>query len=161
MKHKYVIVILVTNTLLFPPQRKLLVGISLIVAVSLFVVVANYSEKPYFRLQPMFKQGFSSHWIFSKQSYKDFKPHLGYVSIPKQEVRSSFLHLQTEATRESFFFSFGCFIWLYISILFNLVCKANNIWKYTVDAQWRYVLTLHTLNCVNLWGWGDVILETA
>ncbi|TWW73576.1 Alpha-N-acetylgalactosaminide alpha-2,6-sialyltransferase 3 [Takifugu flavidus] len=76
---------LVTSTFLFHPQRKLLIATSLIVAVSLFVVVANYSEKPYFRLQPMFRQGFSSHWMFSKQPYKGFKPHLGYVSIPKQE----------------------------------------------------------------------------
>lgn len=80
----------------FPPQRKLLVATSLIVAVSLFVVVANYSEKPYFRLQPMFRQGFSSHWMFSKAPYKGFKPHLGYVSIPKQEVRYSLLHMSGE-----------------------------------------------------------------
>lgn len=101
VKCKCVTVILVTNTLLFPPQRKVLIGTSLIVAVSLFVVVANYSEKPYFPLQPMFRQGFSSRWMFSKQSYKDLKPHLGYVSIPKQEVSSSFLYLQTKPMSES------------------------------------------------------------
>lgn len=88
----YIIASLVTSTFLFCPQRKLLIATSLIVAVSLFVVVANYSEKPYFRLQPMFRQGFSSHWMFSKQPYKGFKPHLGYVSIPKQEVRGSLIH---------------------------------------------------------------------
>ncbi|TKS79570.1 Alpha-N-acetylgalactosaminide alpha-2,6-sialyltransferase 3 [Collichthys lucidus] len=69
----------------YPLRRKLLIGASLIVAVSLFVVVVNYSEKPYFLLQPVFGQTFSSHWMFSKQPYKAFKPHLGYVSIPKQE----------------------------------------------------------------------------
>lgn len=66
-----------------------MIGASLIVAVSLFVVVVNYSEKPYFLLQPVFGQTFSSHWMFSKQPYKAFKPHLGYVSIPKQEVRDT------------------------------------------------------------------------
>lgn len=85
----------------FSPQRKLLIGTSLIVAVSLFVVMENYSEKLYFPLQPMFRQGFSSHWMFSKQSYKDFKAHPGYVSIPKQEVRSRFLHLQIKTRRQS------------------------------------------------------------
>lgn len=69
------------------PQRKSVIATSLIVVVSLFVVVVNYSEKPYFLLQPVFGQTFSSHWMFSKQPYKAFKPHLGYVSIPKQEVR--------------------------------------------------------------------------
>lgn len=119
MKGKYVIVIQLTNTLLFPQQRKLLIGTSLIVAVSLFVVVANYSEKPYFHLQPMFKQGFSSHWMFSKQSYKDFKPHLGYVSIPKQEVRSSFLYLQTKDISESSFF-FLCHLTIYNLVFFSI-----------------------------------------
>eukprot|EP00064_Thunnus_orientalis_P019749 superscaffoldBa00005080_g19877 len=66
-------------------KRKSLIATSLIVVVSLFVVVVNYSEKPYFLLQPVFGQTFSSHWMFSKQPYKAFKPHLGYVSIPKQE----------------------------------------------------------------------------
>lgn len=68
------------------PQRKSLIATSLIVVVSLFVVVVNYSQKPYFLLQPVFGQTFSSHWMFSKQPYKAYKPHLGYVSIPKQEV---------------------------------------------------------------------------
>ncbi|MEQ2279629.1 hypothetical protein AMECASPLE_011415, partial [Ameca splendens] len=67
-------------------RRKSLIATSLIVAVSLFVVVMNFSEKPYFLLQPVFGQTFSTHWMFSKQSYKAFKPHLGYVSIPKQEA---------------------------------------------------------------------------
>lgn len=70
----------------FYPQRKSLIASSLIVVVSLFVVVVNYSQKPYFLLQPVFGQTFSSHWMFSKQPYKAYKPHLGYVSIPKQEV---------------------------------------------------------------------------
>ncbi|KAI3374703.1 hypothetical protein L3Q82_021274 [Scortum barcoo] len=68
-----------------PPQRKSLIATSLILVVSLLVAVVNYSEKPYFLLQPVFGQTFSSHWMFSKQPYKAFKPHLGYVSIPKQE----------------------------------------------------------------------------
>lgn len=83
---------LVINALSVPPQRKSLIATSLIVAVSLFVVAVNYSEKPYFLLQPMFGQTFSSHWMFSKQPYKAFKPHLGYVSIPKQEVRGTNTH---------------------------------------------------------------------
>ncbi|XP_069548663.1 alpha-N-acetylgalactosaminide alpha-2,6-sialyltransferase 3 isoform X2 [Brachyistius frenatus] len=66
-------------------KRKSVIATSLIVVVSLFVVVVNYSEKPYFLLQPVFGETFSSHWMFSKQPYKAFKPHLGYVSIPKQE----------------------------------------------------------------------------
>ncbi|KAJ4937126.1 hypothetical protein JOQ06_001708, partial [Pogonophryne albipinna] len=65
--------------------KKSLIVTSLIVVVSLFVVVVNYSEKPYFLLKPVLDQTFSSHWMFSKQPYKAFKPHLGYVSIPKQE----------------------------------------------------------------------------
>uniref|UniRef100_A0A3B3TR94 alpha-N-acetylneuraminyl-2,3-beta-galactosyl-1,3-N-acetylgalactosaminide6-alpha-sialyltransferase n=1 Tax=Poecilia latipinna TaxID=48699 RepID=A0A3B3TR94_9TELE len=65
--------------------QKSLIATSLIVVVSLFVVVVNFSQKPYFLLQPVFGQTFSNHWMFSKQSYKAFKPHLGYVSIPKQE----------------------------------------------------------------------------
>ncbi|TNN88545.1 Alpha-N-acetylgalactosaminide alpha-2,6-sialyltransferase 3 [Liparis tanakae] len=74
-----------TSSLAIAPRRKSLIATSLIVVVSLFVVVVNYSEKPYFLLQPVFGQTFSSHWMFSKQPYKAFKPHLGYVSIPKQE----------------------------------------------------------------------------
>uniref|UniRef100_A0A1A8NZ52 alpha-N-acetylneuraminyl-2,3-beta-galactosyl-1,3-N-acetylgalactosaminide6-alpha-sialyltransferase n=1 Tax=Nothobranchius rachovii TaxID=451742 RepID=A0A1A8NZ52_9TELE len=66
-------------------KRKSLIATSLIVVVSLFVVVVNFSEKPYFLLQPVFGETFRSHWMFSKQPYKAFKPHLGYVSIPKQE----------------------------------------------------------------------------
>ncbi|MEQ2159380.1 hypothetical protein GOODEAATRI_022281 [Goodea atripinnis] len=53
----------------------------------------NFSEKPYFLLQPVFGQTFSTHWMFSKQSYKAFKPHLGYVSIPKQECLLPSFHL--------------------------------------------------------------------
>lgn len=105
----YIIPSLVTSTFLFRPQSKLLIATSLIVAVSLFVVVANYSEKPYFRLQPMFRQGFSSHWMFSKQPYKGFKPHLGYVSIPKQEVRASLIHSDN---RKGLFFG----LWFYLTL---------------------------------------------
>lgn len=94
---KYIIANLITSALLFPLQRKLLIATSLIVAVSLLMVMANYSEKPYFRLQPILGQGFSSNWMFSKQPYKGLKPHPGYVSIPKQEVRDSVTH---------------CFCWL-------------------------------------------------
>ncbi|XP_043989610.1 alpha-N-acetylgalactosaminide alpha-2,6-sialyltransferase 3 isoform X3 [Gambusia affinis] len=60
-------------------KKKSLIATSLIVVVSLFVVVVNFSQ------MPDFGQTFSNHWMFSKQSYKAFKPHLGYVSIPKQE----------------------------------------------------------------------------
>lgn len=76
-------------------QRKSLIATSVIVALSLFVVVVNYSQKPYFLLQPVFGQTFSSHWMFSKQPYKAFKPHLGYVSIPKQEVRDMNTQINT------------------------------------------------------------------
>ncbi|XP_067109746.1 alpha-N-acetylgalactosaminide alpha-2,6-sialyltransferase 3 isoform X1 [Osmerus mordax] len=63
-------------------KKKSVIVTSLIAVVSLFVVVVNYSEKPYFLLQPVFGHSFSSRWMFSRQPHK---PHLGYVSIPKQE----------------------------------------------------------------------------
>ena len=47
-------------------QKKSVIVTSLIAVVSLFVVVVNYSEKPYFLLQPVFGQSFSSRWMFSK-----------------------------------------------------------------------------------------------
>ncbi|XP_035278981.1 alpha-N-acetylgalactosaminide alpha-2,6-sialyltransferase 3 isoform X2 [Anguilla rostrata] len=65
--------------------KKSVIATSLIVAVSLFVVVVNYAEKPYVLLQPVFGETFSSHWVFSRQPHKTFKPHPGYISIPKQE----------------------------------------------------------------------------
>ncbi|KAK7944973.1 hypothetical protein WMY93_000701 [Mugilogobius chulae] len=58
-------------------KRKSLIATSLIVAVSLFVVAVNLSEKPYFLLQPVFGQS------SFKQPYN--KPHPGYLSIPKEE----------------------------------------------------------------------------
>lgn len=64
-------------------KRKSLIVTTLIVAVSLFVVVVNLSEKPYFLLQPVFGQSLSGHLF--KQPYRAFKPHLGYLSVPKQE----------------------------------------------------------------------------
>jgi len=60
---------------------------SLIVVVSLFLVVINYSEKPYFLLQPVFGQSFNRNWMFSRPPHKAFKPHRGYLSVPNQEVR--------------------------------------------------------------------------
>ncbi|XP_028328626.1 alpha-N-acetylgalactosaminide alpha-2,6-sialyltransferase 3 [Gouania willdenowi] len=66
-------------------KRKSLIATSLAVVVSLLVVMVNYSEKPYFLLQPVFGQTFSSHWVFAKPLYKGYKPHLGYISIPKEE----------------------------------------------------------------------------
>ncbi|XP_048101913.1 alpha-N-acetylgalactosaminide alpha-2,6-sialyltransferase 3 isoform X2 [Alosa alosa] len=66
-------------------KRKSVIATGLIVVVSLFVVVVNYSEKPYDLLQPVFGQSFSGHWMFSRQPTKTYKPHPGYVSIPKQE----------------------------------------------------------------------------
>ncbi|KAG7456702.1 hypothetical protein MATL_G00238680 [Megalops atlanticus] len=66
-------------------KKKSVIATSLIVAVSLFVVVVNYAEKPYVLLQPVFGQTFSSRWVFSRQQHKAYKPHPGYVSIPKQE----------------------------------------------------------------------------
>ncbi|XP_045069294.1 alpha-N-acetylgalactosaminide alpha-2,6-sialyltransferase 3-like, partial [Coregonus clupeaformis] len=55
--------------------KKSVIATSLIAVVSLFVGVVNYLEKPYFLMEP----------VFSRQPHKAFKPHLGYVSIPKQE----------------------------------------------------------------------------
>ncbi|XP_066548137.1 alpha-N-acetylgalactosaminide alpha-2,6-sialyltransferase 3 [Amia ocellicauda] len=66
-------------------KRKSVIVMSLIVAVSLFVVVVNYTEKPYILLQPVFGQTFSNRWVFSRLQHKNLKPHLGYVSVPKQE----------------------------------------------------------------------------
>lgn len=81
-----------------------MIATSVIVALSLFVVVVNYSQKPYFLLQPVFGQTFSSHWMFSKQPYKAFKPHLGYVSIPKQEVRDMNTQINTGRKKKIDFF---------------------------------------------------------
>ncbi|XP_051555657.1 alpha-N-acetylgalactosaminide alpha-2,6-sialyltransferase 3-like isoform X2 [Myxocyprinus asiaticus] len=66
-------------------KRKSVIVSSLIVVVSLFLVVMNYSEKPYFLLQPVFGQSFSRNWMFSRPPHKAFKPHRGYLSIPNQE----------------------------------------------------------------------------
>ncbi|KAM4604832.1 alpha-N-acetylgalactosaminide alpha-2,6-sialyltransferase 3 [Polymixia lowei] len=66
-------------------KRKSVIATCLIVVVSLFVVVVSYSDKSYFLLQPVFGQTFTSRWMFSRQPHKAFKPHQGYVSIPKQE----------------------------------------------------------------------------
>lgn len=115
---KYIIANPITSALIFPLQRKLLIATSLIVAVSLFMVMANYSEKPYFRLQPILRQGFSSNWMFSKQPYKGFKPHLGYVSIPKQEVRDSLKHSQTKGKLHFWPVSFDI---MWFSIYFYVV----------------------------------------
>lgn len=92
------------KTYFVSPQRKSLIATSVIVALSLFVVVVNYSQKPYFLLQPVFGQTFSSHWMFSKQPYKAFKPHLGYVSIPKQEVRDMNTQINTSGKINRLFF---------------------------------------------------------
>ncbi|MBN3313221.1 SIA7C sialyltransferase, partial [Atractosteus spatula] len=66
-------------------QRKSVIAMSLLVAVSLFVAMVNYAEKPYFLLQPVLGQAFSSRWVSSRLQPKAFKPHVGYVSVPKQE----------------------------------------------------------------------------
>ncbi|KAL2097827.1 hypothetical protein ACEWY4_007034 [Coilia grayii] len=66
-------------------KKKSVIVIGLTVVVSLFVVVVNYSEKPYDLLQPVLGHSFSGHWMFSRQPSKVFKPHFGYISIPKQE----------------------------------------------------------------------------
>lgn len=64
------------------PQKKSVIATGLVAAVSLFVVAVHLAEKPYFPWQP----AFSGHWAPSKQPYQAFKPHPGYVSIPKMEV---------------------------------------------------------------------------
>ncbi|XP_006634827.1 alpha-N-acetylgalactosaminide alpha-2,6-sialyltransferase 3 [Lepisosteus oculatus] len=66
-------------------KRKSVIAMSLLVAVSLFVAMVNYAEKPYFLLQPVLGQAFSSRWVSSRLQPKAFKPHVGYVSVPKQE----------------------------------------------------------------------------
>ncbi|KAM9322323.1 alpha-N-acetylgalactosaminide alpha-2,6-sialyltransferase 3 [Pholidichthys leucotaenia] len=66
-------------------KRKSLIATSLIVAVSLFVVVVSYTEKPYVLLQPVFGETFSRSRMFSKQPDKTIKPHPGYLSILKEE----------------------------------------------------------------------------
>ncbi|XP_053484411.1 alpha-N-acetylgalactosaminide alpha-2,6-sialyltransferase 3 isoform X4 [Ictalurus furcatus] len=65
-------------------KKKWVIASSLVLAVSLFLVLVNYSEKPYFRLQPMLRQSFSPRWM-SSRLHKAARPHLGYVSVPKKE----------------------------------------------------------------------------
>uniref|UniRef100_A0A3P9HKG9 alpha-N-acetylneuraminyl-2,3-beta-galactosyl-1,3-N-acetylgalactosaminide6-alpha-sialyltransferase n=1 Tax=Oryzias latipes TaxID=8090 RepID=A0A3P9HKG9_ORYLA len=74
-----------TKHRLSPSQRKSFIATSLVVAVTLLVVVVTHSEKSNFLLLPVFGQTFNSDWMFSKQTYKVFKPHQGYTSIPKEE----------------------------------------------------------------------------
>ncbi|XP_028833890.1 alpha-N-acetylgalactosaminide alpha-2,6-sialyltransferase 3-like isoform X2 [Denticeps clupeoides] len=65
--------------------KKSVIATSLIALLSLFVLVVNYSEKPYFLLQPMLGHSLSSPWMLFRQNHKVYKPHVGYISIPKQE----------------------------------------------------------------------------
>uniref|UniRef100_A0A8C4AIJ1 alpha-N-acetylneuraminyl-2,3-beta-galactosyl-1,3-N-acetylgalactosaminide6-alpha-sialyltransferase n=1 Tax=Denticeps clupeoides TaxID=299321 RepID=A0A8C4AIJ1_9TELE len=66
-------------------EKKSVIATSLIALLSLFVLVVNYSEKPYFLLQPMLGHSLSSPWMLFRQNHKVYKPHVGYISIPKQE----------------------------------------------------------------------------
>uniref|UniRef100_A0A8C2DG98 alpha-N-acetylneuraminyl-2,3-beta-galactosyl-1,3-N-acetylgalactosaminide6-alpha-sialyltransferase n=1 Tax=Cyprinus carpio TaxID=7962 RepID=A0A8C2DG98_CYPCA len=66
-------------------KKKSVIVTSLIVVVSLFLLVINFSEKPYFLLQPVFGQCFSRNCMFSHPPHKGFKPHPGYLSVPDQE----------------------------------------------------------------------------
>ncbi|XP_028825084.1 alpha-N-acetylgalactosaminide alpha-2,6-sialyltransferase 3-like isoform X3 [Denticeps clupeoides] len=66
-------------------KKKSVIATSLIALLSLFVLVVNYSEKPYFLLQPMLGHSLSSPWMLFRQNHKVYKPHVGYISIPKQE----------------------------------------------------------------------------
>ncbi|XP_076828491.1 alpha-N-acetylgalactosaminide alpha-2,6-sialyltransferase 3 isoform X2 [Brachyhypopomus gauderio] len=66
-------------------KRSVIVS-GLVLAVSLFVVAVNYSEKPRFLLTPVLGQGFASRWSFSRQPQEASRAgHPGYVSVPKQE----------------------------------------------------------------------------
>ncbi|XP_017328738.1 alpha-N-acetylgalactosaminide alpha-2,6-sialyltransferase 3 isoform X1 [Ictalurus punctatus] len=65
-------------------KKKWVIASSLVLAVSLFLLLVNYSEKPYFRLQPMLGQSFGPRWMSSWQ-HKAARPHPGYVSVPKKE----------------------------------------------------------------------------
>ncbi|XP_061834903.1 alpha-N-acetylgalactosaminide alpha-2,6-sialyltransferase 3 [Nerophis lumbriciformis] len=60
-------------------KRKSVMATGLVVVVSLFVVAVNL------QWQPVLSETLGGHWASSKQAYQAFKPHLGYVSIPKQE----------------------------------------------------------------------------
>nr|XP_057918127.1 alpha-N-acetylgalactosaminide alpha-2,6-sialyltransferase 3 isoform X2 [Doryrhamphus excisus] len=51
----------------------------LVVGVSLFVVAIN------FQWRPGLGETLAGRWVSSKRAFRAFKPHLGYVSIPKQE----------------------------------------------------------------------------
>lgn len=126
------------NTLSLLLQKKSLIATSLIVALSLFVVVVNYSEKPSF-LPPFFGQ--------------TFKPHLGYVSIPKQEVRHkhtcahSGVQLDTDST---IFFDFYC-IFIFFCICFS-VC---------LFAAWlTRIISKHTSRDGHHMSFGKKLLET-
>ncbi|KAI4900615.1 hypothetical protein NFI96_022219 [Prochilodus magdalenae] len=66
-------------------MKKSVIVTGLIVAVSFFLVVVNYSEKPYILLQPVLGQSFIRHWMFLRPPSKAFQSHPGYISIPKQE----------------------------------------------------------------------------
>ncbi|KAL0199816.1 hypothetical protein M9458_003003, partial [Cirrhinus mrigala] len=57
--------------------KKSVIVTSLIVAVSLFLVVINYSEKPYFLLQPVFGQSFSRNWILQTPPRLPQRPRPG------------------------------------------------------------------------------------
>ncbi|XP_061879265.1 alpha-N-acetylgalactosaminide alpha-2,6-sialyltransferase 3 isoform X2 [Entelurus aequoreus] len=60
-------------------KRKSVMATGLAVVVSLFVVAVNL------QWQPVLSETLGGRWASSKQAYQAFKPHLGYVSIPKQE----------------------------------------------------------------------------
>ncbi|XP_030219635.1 alpha-N-acetylgalactosaminide alpha-2,6-sialyltransferase 3 [Gadus morhua] len=66
-------------------KRRAVIALSLAVAVSLLVVVVNYSEKPYVLLQPVLGQAFGGRWMFSRPPQPSFTPHTGYLSVPQQE----------------------------------------------------------------------------
>ncbi|XP_028667023.1 alpha-N-acetylgalactosaminide alpha-2,6-sialyltransferase 3 [Erpetoichthys calabaricus] len=66
-------------------KRKSVIAMSLIFAVSVFVVAIQYTEKHHLLLQPYFQQSFGSYWVFSRQPQKAIKPHTGYVKVPDRE----------------------------------------------------------------------------
>ncbi|KAK3567933.1 hypothetical protein QTP86_027280 [Hemibagrus guttatus] len=79
--HKTLINVFISSEVEF---KKWVLVSSLVLAVTLFLVLMNYLEKPYLRLQPMLPYGFRSHWISSWQ-IKAVREHPGYVSVPKRE----------------------------------------------------------------------------
>ncbi|KAK0145316.1 hypothetical protein N1851_015790 [Merluccius polli] len=98
LKRSELVVVVVAMVEVMVVVRKSVIATSLVVAVSLLVVVVNYSEKPYVLLQPVFGQTFSSHWMFSRQPHRAFKPHPGLCERTQAGSKCKPLHSLLLAT---------------------------------------------------------------